>query len=281
MKQNFDENRKLFKKLLLRGKQQNAVKVGESRFEKCLGQQDAAPIPVGRLKIEAVYTDGMTEVLHEDKNMIVQQAEGLMAYMSIGLRSINYIELGDPSPPKAPDLLDTSLQQTTGERKATVNSVSGKTAIHEALWLGTEANGYDFTEAGLYTDPFGTGVLFARKTFEPITKLASFSLKFTWAISYSVREHNDGCSGVSLMGSSSVVEDYVYISPVGGETEVIVPIDFTPGTKQLDVFLRGQRLVYNRAYYESTIGASSKGIILIGFSLNKDDVVYFVNRKLA
>jgi hypothetical protein len=247
----------------------------------CLATKDEQRIVAeGHLVVEATYTDGRKEILVDDHNMVVRAAEGMMAMMSLGLRTMNYIELGDPSPVSPPDLDDTALEQTTGERKAIIGSVSGNQALYEATWLTTDGNGFNFTESGLFTDPFGTGTLFARKTFSPISKNASFALTFKWAIGFRVADIAGGCTGVALLGSSTITQDYLFTA-VGGETQAVLPIDFIVGGKQLDIFLNGQRLVYNAQYYESSIGMVSKGITLIGFTLKAGDEIYAVNRKLA
>jgi hypothetical protein len=92
-------------------------------------------------------------------------------------------------------------------------------------------------------------------------------------------ESTGRCTGISLLGSSTVTADYVYAA-AGSEGAVVIPIDFNVGSKSLDVFMNGQRLTYGTQYYESTIGGS-KGIIFVGFTLKLNDEIYIVNRKLA
>ena len=133
----------------------------------------------------------------------------------------------------------------------------------QATWGAAEGNGFTFTEAGLFTNPFGLGTMFARKTGFSITKTNAFSMTFTWALTFSVLDAcAESCHGISLVGSSYTVEDYIY-DAVGGETQVVVPIDFTVGAKRLQVYLNGQRLYYQRHYIEAVIGAN-KGVQLQG-----------------
>lgn len=275
----FNKNREMMRRLLLTQRQSEILRRGEGGGEKSLATVEHAPQAKGHVKIEAVYEDGHVEVLHEDKNLVVDQAATIMPYMSLGLKQFGYIELGDPSPATPPDAADTTLEQTTGERKAISGSVSGKTVTMEAQWGTTEGNGYSFTEAGLFCNPLGSGQMFARKVFDAITKTSSFALKVTWAVTFSVSDRLSGCTGVALLGSSTLTEDYTYTA-VGGETQVIVPIDFVVGSKSLDVFQNTARLYYGTHYNETTIGAS-KGVTFIGYTLNPGDKMYFVNRKLA
>jgi hypothetical protein len=234
----------------------------------------------GNLEITAIYPNGKKEKIVDEKNLVVKQSEIVMAQMSAGLRQFSYIELGDPDPAQAPDLADTTLQQSTGQSKAVTGTINSNSVILEATWGVDDGNGYDYTEAGVFTSPFLTGLLFARKTFGKITKTNAFSLQFTWTIVFQINNSGQsGCSGVSIVGRDTICYDYFY-EATGGETELVIPIDFTPGTKNLDVFLNGQRLAYNKNYYESVLTGTSKGIKFMGFSLNPDNEIYVVNREL-
>ncbi len=279
---NFIRNRQLLQKGLLAERQRQSIK--KRGGESCLSSvEDKRQIGIkGHVEIQALYPNGKKEILlKEESNLVVRQAEEIMPFMTVGLRQMNYIELGDPNPAQAPQPSDLSLQQTTGQRKTTTPAISGNVVSYDALWQTTEANGISITEAGLFTDPFAAGLLFARKTFNPILKTNAFSLLFKWGIVFTVNDSGSGsCSGVSLLGSSTITSDYPFVSPSGGETEIIIPIDFTVGTKNMDVFLNGQRLTYNKQYFESVIGLG-KGIKLIGFSLDSGDEIYVVDRKLA
>jgi hypothetical protein len=123
--------------------------------------------------------------------------------------------------------------------------------------------------------------MFARKTGFSIAKTAAFSMTFTWTLTFSVIDAcADACNGVSLMGASAIVEDYIY-DAVGGESQVTVPIDFVIGANRLHVFLNGQRLYYTRHYIESAIGPN-KGVILQGFTLSAGppvDDMYFWHQR--
>lgn len=261
-----------FKKLLTQNLPQKPAHTG-------VAHKDLGRIRVrGHVKIEARYIDGTKKILVEDKNMVVDQAAEIMPYMSLGTRPITYIELGDPATPTPPKETDTNLEQTTGERKAISGSVSGNQGTYDAVWLTTEGNGYTFTEMGLFTDPLGAGLMFARKTFSPIVKTASFAMTISWGLIFSVDDAGGGCSGVSLIGAATATSTYIY-NATGGETSIVVPIDFAVGNKELDVYLNGVALTESVEYYEAVIGIN-KGITLIGFSLKPSDELYFKNRKL-
>jgi len=239
------------------------------------------PGPLVRGSVKVVLKDAETgeeTVVLEDKNLVVSQAASLMAAMAAGIANseIGYIELGDPAPATPPSLSDTTLEQTTGQQKAVAPTVLNNTATFVATWAVGEGNGFTFTEAGLFTNPFGAGTMFARKTGFSIVKTAAFSMTFTWMLTFSVLDAcEEACYGVSLVGSSYTVEDYIY-DAAGGETQVVVPIDFVVGAKRLEVYLNGQRLYYTRDYIETTIGAL-KGIALTSITLQGPaiDVLYF------
>jgi len=268
------------RQLLLSSKQKQQIKQGIGGATTCYGTSERPKMSAkGSVKIEAVYDDGSIEILHEDKNLVVEQAELIMPLMSIGSAAFGYIELGDPSPALEPAPGDINLQQTTGERKSIMPTTSGNTSTYEAIWLISEGNGYAFTEAGLYTNPLGSGTMFARKAFGAINKTASFSLKFTWAIVWSISAGSSGVSGVALIGGSTVTSRYIYTA-TGGETEVVIPYDFTVGANNNDIFLNSGRLYDVVSYYEANL-TGGKGITLVGFSLNVGDTVYCVHRSLS
>lgn len=244
-----------------------------------VGLGDPGPLVRGSVKIEVteIATGKKTIVLEED-NLVVTQAADLMANMAAGLANskIGYVELGDPSPATPPSLADTNLEQTTGQRKAVAPTVANNTATFVSVWAAGDGNGFTYTEAGLFTDPMPGGTMFARKTGFSIVKTAAFSMTFTWMLTFSVLDAcQEACNGVALVGSSYTVEDYIY-DATGGETQVVVPIDFVIGAKRLEVYLNGQRLMYTRDYTETSIGPL-KGIQLTSISLNGPaiDVMYF------
>lgn len=244
-----------------------ANKRGLGYYSTSLG--DAAPLVKGSLKITLKeIATGRETVVVDDENLVVSQAAGLMANMAAGVvnSDIGYIELGDPVVVLPPSLNDTNLQQTTGQRQATAAVVTNNTVTFTATWLAAQGNGFTYTEAGLFTNPMPGGTMFARKTGFTIVKTNAFQMTFTWMLTFSVIDAcQEACYGVSLVGSSYVVEDYIY-DAVGGETQVVVPIDFVVGAKRLEVFLNGQRLYYTRHYIELVIGAN-KGVQFIGFVL--------------
>lgn len=259
---------------------------------------DMMPNARGRLMVELrkVAPDGSKGewVTHEDDdNLVVTQAERLMANMAAGIANsaINYIELGDPAfPANSPNLSDITLQQTTGERKTATVTVSGNVLTAEVTWTTAEANGFSFTEAGLFIGILGAGSMFARKTFNTIVKTAAFEMRFTWLITFLVNASGSGdCAGVALVGPSVTANETIYTA-VGAEASVAATFDFTVGAALVDVFLNGQRLVRGTQYIEIAAGgltapvggpAGNKGIDFIGFTLLAGDVVYLVQRTLS
>jgi len=262
---------------------------------------DRMPGPSGRLKVDirpagckdwdAHHDTGWFPVV-DGGNLVVTQAERLMANAMAGIANseFGYIELGDPAfPATAPQLSDIPLEQTTGIRKAATVTVAGNIVTSEVTFLTSEANGNTYTEAGLFTNPFGAGSMFARKTFNPIVKTNSFEMRFTWLITFLVNPQGSGdCAGVALVGPQTIATETIYESMSGGEASVAATFDFSVGAAHLDVFLNGQRLVRTRQYLEANsplsapIGgpAGNKGINLVGFTLNPGDVVYLVQRTI-
>lgn len=246
---------------------------------------DLASATEGRVLIERreVNPDGSKsdwKKVHEAHNLVVTQAENLLAKMAAGTANaaINYIELGDPLVPNVPALTDTTLQQTTLERKAVAAAVTGSQVEFTATWLAADGNGFTFTEAGLFTGPFALGTMFARKSGFSIPKTLAFELRFTWTLRFDVSAGGGGgCSGIAVCGPSTITDDFLYIA-VGGEVQVIIPFDFTVGAKHLDVFLNGQRLVYTAQYVEAVAGPN-KVINLVAFALVVTDQIYVVQRR--
>ena len=164
---------------------------------------------------------GPWQTVHFDPNLIVTQAEGRMAQMAIGAANsaLNYIELGDPGPTATPpQLTDTQLEQTTAERKAVGLTASGNIVTAEATFGTGDANGFTFTEAGLFTGPFAGGVMFARKTFSGIFKTAAFEMRFTWLITFLVQTQGGDCAGIALTGR---VLSHGELWPIGGATVIL------------------------------------------------------------
>jgi hypothetical protein len=239
--------------------------VGMGKHEVGLGE--GLPVAKGKVTITCrnEETGEVVTVLEEEDNLVVSQAGGLMAAMAAGALNseIGYVELGDPAPATPPALGDVTLEQTTGQRKAVGYSLASNVVTFTATWAAGDGNGNTYTEAGLFTNPLAAGTMFARKTGFSIAKTAAFSMTFTWALTFSVLDAcEESCYGVSLVGSSYVVEDYIY-DATGGESQVVVPIDFTVGSKRLEVFLNGQRLYYQRHYIEQVIGLN-KGVVFQG-----------------
>jgi hypothetical protein len=237
---------------------------------------------------------GEWETIEHDPNLVVTQAERLMANaMALVPNSgFDYIELGDEPTVSivTPQLSDITLQRTTNVRKAVTVTVNGNVVNSEVTFLTTEANGFVFTESGLFTGPFAGGAMFARKTFNPIVKTASFEMRFTWLITFMVNPAGSGdCAGVSLIGPTTVANETIYESLLGGEASVAALFDFQAGAAHVDVFLNGQRQVRQRHYIEVGAGAlavpiggpvGNKGINLLGFVLSPGDVVYIVQRTI-
>jgi hypothetical protein len=259
---------------------------------------DRMPYATGEVRVERrTVSDtgerGPWETIVKDPNLVVTQAERLMANAMalIPNSGFNYIELGDPTfPADAPNLSDISLQQTTNVRKAVTVTVNGNIVTSEVTFLTSEANGFTYTEAGLYTGPFAAGSLFARKAFSPIVKTAAFEMRFTWLITFLVNPLSSGdCAGVALVGPTTVVNETIYESVAGGEASIAATFDYAVGAGHLDVFYQGIRLVRTRQYLEASsplsapIGgpAGNKGVNLVGFTLLPGDVIYLVQRTIS
>ncbi len=232
-----------------------------------------------------------TEV--DDDNLVVLLAEQLMAQMSIQSANsgLNYIELGDPAAPATPpQISDLTLQQTTGQRKAAILTVSGNIATAEVLFGTSEANGFTYTEAGLFTGPFAAGGMFARKVFAGIAKSSGFQMRFVWNVTFLIQTQGGDCAGVSLIGPNSVTAFTVAAPAVGGEASIAATFDFSVGANNVDVFLDRQRLYPSVHYNEAAAGslnapvlgpAGNKGVNLIGFTLNPTEEVLLIQRTLA
>ncbi len=259
---------------------------------------DRFPGPKGHLRVQTreVTPSGIVGpwVTHEDdKNLVVTQAERLMANAMGGVlnSAFNYIELGDPTfPANPPAFGDIALQQTTAVRKAVTITLNGNILTAEATFLTTEGNGFTYTESGLFTGPFASGSMFARKTFNPIIKTSSFEMRFTWIVTFLVNPAAGGdCAGVALVGPATVANETIYESMSGGEASIAATFDFAVGAAHLDFFLNGARMVRTRQYLEANsplsapIGgpAGNKGVNLVGFVLNPGDVSYLVQRTLS
>jgi len=257
---------------------------------------DVGPAAVGRLVVELrraedIHDERAWETVVDDDNLVVSQAEGLMAQMAIGAANsaLSYIELGDPAfPANPPQLSDITLQQTTGQRKAVTTTASGNVVRCEATWLTTEGNGLGYTEAGLFTGLLGAGTMFARKAFSTINKTASYQMRFTWHITFLVNTSGSDCAGVALVGPSTIASITYYVA-TGGEASVAATFDFSVGGNHVDVFLNRQRLYPGTEYLEAAapltapIGGPplNKGVNLVGFTLNPGDRVLLVQRTLS
>lgn len=233
-------------------------------------------------------------------NLVVTQAERIMAQMAIGAANsaLSYVELGDPAAPATtPQLSDLGLEQSTGERKTATLTAVGNIVTAEVTWTSAEANGFTFTEAGLFNGLLGAGLMFARKTFGGIPKTAAFEMRFTWLISFLVNTQGGDCAGVSLIGPSTVSAFTVYnagdaTGGVGLEASVSATFDFVVGANHVDVFLNGLRLVPGVHYNEANaplvapIGGPplNKGVNFNGFVLTTlpfADQVFLIQRTLA
>lgn len=260
---------------------------------------DQGPVPLGHghLQVqvrpaEKVDDPEAWETVVDDDNLVVLQAETLMAQMAITAPNsgFDYIELGDPTAPATPpQLSDITLQQTTGQRKSGTVTAAGNIVTVEVVFDTTEANGFTYTEAGLFTGPFGGGSMFARKTFAGIAKSSAFQMRFLWNITFLVQTQGGDCAGVSLIGPSSVTAFTVAPPAAGGENSIAATFDFQVGANNVDVFLDRQRLYPGVHYLEVGAGsltapvlgpAGNKGVNLIGFSLNPGNEVLLIQRTL-
>lgn len=256
-----------------------------SRGDTKPGVRDRGPIAIGRLMVQTRAVDPTTgakgewETKVDDSNLVVTQAENLMAQMAIGATNsaLNYIELGNPPfPANPPQLTDLGLQASTGVRMALSPLTASGNVVTAVADFGTAVgNGFTYTEAGLFTGPFGAGLMFARKTFQGITKTNSFEMKFTWFITFLVNTTGGECAGISLIGPSTVSALTIY-NAAGGEASVAATFDFAVNANNVDVFLNGQRLYPGVQYQEAAAGslnapvggpAGNKGVNFIGFTL--------------
>lgn len=254
--------------------------------------QDTGPYPTGVLIIHKVFPDGKKELVHQDNNLVVTQAEALMAQMSMGTpgSDITHIWLGKESPITPPALGQINLlDPVAGQFKATSNSAVGGVATYQATWGTGDGNGYTFTEAGLFTGTLGSGTMFARKTFPGITKNSSFSLVLSWLVTFKVPDASGSCcSGVALVGPSMISPFTIY-NAVGGEASVACTFDFNVGSNLIDPYLRGVRMVPTVDYQEGAaplnapVGGNplNKGINLLSGTLNPGDQVFIIMRALA
>jgi len=254
---------------------------------------EPAPVATGRLVIETRPAGGEWQIHTDEQNLVVRQAEIIMAQMAIGAANsaLSYIELGDPAfPATPPSLTDLGLQQSTGQRKLGTVTASGNVVTVEVTFTIAEANGFTYTEAGLFNGLLGAGLMFARKVFAGIVKTAAFEMRFTWYITFLVNTSGGECAGVSLIGPASVASFTVFDSPLGGEASVAATFDFVVGGNHVDAFLNGARLVPGVEYNEAAAGALNvpiggpalnKGINLIGFTLNPTDECFLIQRTLA
>jgi hypothetical protein len=259
---------------------------------------EPAPFAIGVLRVETQAVDergapvGEWETKVDHANLVVRQAEIIMAQMAIQSPNsgLSYIELGDPPfPATPPQLSDLSLQASTGQRKSVTLTAVGNVVKAEATWLAGEGNGFTYTEAGLFNGLLGSGLMFARKVFNGITKTNAFQMRFTWFITFLVNTQGGDCSGVSLIGPSTVAAYTIYVA-TGGEASVAATFDFTVGANHVDVYLGGVRLVPTVDYNEAGSGALNapiggpplnKGINLNAFLLNPGDEVFLIQRTLA
>jgi hypothetical protein len=242
----------------------------------------------GRLRITKIDAVTGEKTIHLDEkletNLVVTLAESIMAKMAAGIANspIAYIELGTGTTP--PALTDITLQTPIGvpEKQATTDTASGNVAHFQATWGVGDGNGNTFREAGLFTGPFpGTGEMFARKVFSALTKNAGFSFIMDWYISFTVQAGSGGCTGIAVIGNTITAENYYFVA-VGGELNLVVPIDFVVGATRLEVFQNGVRLVPNvvPGYHEAVIGPS-KGIVFDGFALIAADKIYVRHLRIA
>ena len=140
------------------------------------GDEDAA-----RRAVIADESLGDWDTKVDDDNLVVLQAEALMAQMAIQSPNsgLNYIELGDPAAPATPpQITDITLQSTTGQRKAATLTVAGGIVTADVLFLTTEANGVNITDLIITNPAHGASekLLMWSQGFTPFTKTTSNTL---------------------------------------------------------------------------------------------------------
>jgi hypothetical protein len=269
------------------------ARLGKSRL--LLQTVDFGEVAEGRLVVETREPGGEWKVHEDHSNLVVRQAEQIMAQMAINQgpgnnnSALSYIELGDPPfPANPPSLNDAGLQASTGQRKAVSVTASGNIVTCVADWSTAEGNGFTYTEAGLFNGLLGAGLMFARKVFAGITKTNAFEMRFTWYITFLVNTQGGDCSGIALVGPSTVAAMTYYVA-AGGENSIAATFDFVVGANHVDVFLAGQRLVPGVQYNEAAaplnapIGGPplNKGVNLIGFAANPGDKFFLILRTLS
>lgn len=149
----------------------------------------------GKLTITKRYTDGTSEVVLDENNLIVTAAKSaLLAYLTTpGLNSdpVASFKVGsggtlDPGGlyPKTPsptqtDIVGPQVLSSTNIVSTPGPSVPYSYVIFTFDILTSEANGQLISEVGLFKN---SGALFSIKNFAAIAKTESFAIHFEWKI---------------------------------------------------------------------------------------------------
>lgn len=298
--QHTSQNHELRKRLreLMRGRK------AASGPRQRVGGSDVGPLCRGEVTIETRErredgTVGEWSVHQKDSNLVVTQAEALMAAMSIGSANhfdtaTAYMQVGEDGTAPALDntaLLTPVAPAAGGTKVLGSATAAGSVATLQATWaIGDTLDGYGLplSEVGLFVGgagaPITGGTMFARKVFNPITKTGAFDLRITWAITFNVSQNSDSCTNISLIGPSTVTSEFIATEGVTAgftvaSTFIAMPFDFAVGGGHIDVYQNGVRKLRSLEYIEATSGGA-KGISFIT-PVVANDVWYFVHRVLS
>lgn len=228
--------------------------------------QDLAPAMKGEVFIDVheVQGDGSKKLVaqfHED-NLIVAKAPNIMANALAGNShpgfTIGGVQwgtgghvTGDPSTPIPPLSADLTLEAFVLETAISGNSVGDTFVQFETVMSTSQGNGNVFTEAGLVITDV-TKLMFARKTFPGITKTSNRTITLRWIISFLQNAQGSDCQGVGLFGQLGPISQFRFVVPVTpvSFTEIVVPLNWTPGLNRLWVWRNGKRVFDGETYTE-------------------------------
>jgi hypothetical protein len=199
---------------------------------------------------------------HSEKNLIVAKAPTIMANALAGISHPDFTiggvqwgtgghVSGDPSTPIPPDPQDLALETFVIETSILTSTVGDTFVQFESQMTLGQGNGSVFTEAGLVI----TGVsklMFARKTFPGITKTANRTITMRWIISFLQNTQGSDCQGVGLFGQLGPINQFrLTVPPVPASfTEIVVPLNWSPGLNRLWVWRNGKRVFDGETYIE-------------------------------
>jgi hypothetical protein len=197
-----------------------------------------------------------------EDNLIVAKAPNIMANALAGISHPDFTiggvqwgtgghVTGDPSTPIPPTPSDLALETFVIETGILTETVGETYVQFETQMSTSQGNGNVFTEAGLVITG-GSKLMFARKTFPGITKTSNRTITLRWIISFLQNAQGSDCQGVGLFGQLGPISQFRYVVPVSPAsfTEIIVPLNWTPGLNRLWVWRNGKRVFDGEAYIE-------------------------------